>query len=168
MRFGIGVHDSLTLDEIGTRLSVTRERIRQIETKALRKLRRSELTEHLMSTAARVESEDRDLLQESKEPEGIDSLDTASEVPKHQVQKRPVDAKASQLHKRSDRAKPTVLAQVLAKAEKLGVLVEDGRQTSACCIWVRLLATPDAQHRALARKLIELGFQHAMGKGYWK
>ncbi|WP_312843354.1 sigma-70 family RNA polymerase sigma factor [Diaphorobacter nitroreducens] len=39
MRFGIGVDDELTLNEIGSRFGVTRERIRQIEAKAIRKLR---------------------------------------------------------------------------------------------------------------------------------
>ena len=39
MRFGIGISDAMTLDEIGTRMGVTRERIRQIEAKALRKLK---------------------------------------------------------------------------------------------------------------------------------
>lgn len=39
MRFGIGYDDSYTLDEIGTRYSLTRERIRQIERRALKKLR---------------------------------------------------------------------------------------------------------------------------------
>jgi RNA polymerase primary sigma factor len=38
MRFGIGISDAMTLDEIGIRMGVTRERIRQIEAKALRKL----------------------------------------------------------------------------------------------------------------------------------
>jgi RNA polymerase primary sigma factor len=38
MRFGIGLNTDHTLEEIGKRFSVTRERIRQIEAKALRKL----------------------------------------------------------------------------------------------------------------------------------
>jgi RNA polymerase primary sigma factor len=38
MRNGIGVEDSMTLEEIGVVMDVTRERIRQIEAKALRKL----------------------------------------------------------------------------------------------------------------------------------
>jgi RNA polymerase primary sigma factor len=38
MRFGIGLNADHTLEEIGKRFSVTRERIRQIEAKALRKL----------------------------------------------------------------------------------------------------------------------------------
>jgi RNA polymerase primary sigma factor len=39
LRFGIGDEGEHTLEEVGRRFSVTRERIRQIETKALRKLR---------------------------------------------------------------------------------------------------------------------------------
>jgi RNA polymerase primary sigma factor len=38
MRFGIGVNTDHTLEEVGQQFSVTRERIRQIEAKALRKL----------------------------------------------------------------------------------------------------------------------------------
>ena len=39
MRFGIGVDRDHTLDEIGWQLSITRERVRQIEVKAMRKLK---------------------------------------------------------------------------------------------------------------------------------
>ncbi len=39
MRFGIGENTDYTLEEVGERFNVTRERIRQIESKALRKLR---------------------------------------------------------------------------------------------------------------------------------
>jgi RNA polymerase primary sigma factor len=41
MRFGIGYDDSCTLDEIGSRYSLTRERIRQIERRALKKMRQN-------------------------------------------------------------------------------------------------------------------------------
>ncbi|MDM5147810.1 RNA polymerase sigma factor RpoD [Candidatus Persebacteraceae bacterium Df01] len=39
MRFGIGVNNDYTLEEVGRQFEVTRERIRQIEAKALRKMR---------------------------------------------------------------------------------------------------------------------------------
>ena len=39
MRFGIGINTDHTLEEVGQKFSVTRERIRQIEAKALRKLK---------------------------------------------------------------------------------------------------------------------------------
>ena len=43
MRFGIGYDDSYTLDEIGNLYKLTRERIRQIERRALRKLKQHEM-----------------------------------------------------------------------------------------------------------------------------
>ena len=39
LRFGIGERSNHTLEEVGKEFAVTRERIRQIEAKALRKLR---------------------------------------------------------------------------------------------------------------------------------
>jgi DNA-binding CsgD family transcriptional regulator len=39
MRFGIGMNTDHTLEEVGQQFSVARERIRQIEAKALRKLK---------------------------------------------------------------------------------------------------------------------------------
>jgi RNA polymerase sigma factor (sigma-70 family) len=39
LRYGIGISEEMTLDEVGDRFDVTRERIRQIETKAFRKLK---------------------------------------------------------------------------------------------------------------------------------
>lgn len=39
LRYGLGLDRELTLDEIGRRLSVTRERVRQIEAKAVAKIR---------------------------------------------------------------------------------------------------------------------------------
>ena len=48
LRFGIGQDRAYTLDEIGKQLGVTRERIRQIETKALRKIRNPSRAKNLM------------------------------------------------------------------------------------------------------------------------
>jgi len=47
MRFGLGHKDELTLEVIGQKYSVTRERIRQIEAKALKKLRHPTRSVHL-------------------------------------------------------------------------------------------------------------------------
>jgi RNA polymerase primary sigma factor len=49
MRFGIGVNDESTLEHIGNRFGVTRERVRQIETRALQKLRDTELGSRLQA-----------------------------------------------------------------------------------------------------------------------
>ncbi len=47
LRFGIGVRSDHTLEEVGQEFAVTRERIRQIEAKALRKLRHPLRSRHL-------------------------------------------------------------------------------------------------------------------------
>ena len=49
MRFGIDMNTDHTLEEVGKQFDVTRERIRQIEAKALRKLRHTTRSEHLRS-----------------------------------------------------------------------------------------------------------------------
>jgi RNA polymerase primary sigma factor len=49
MRFGIEMNTDHTLEEVGKQFDVTRERIRQIEAKALRKLRHPSRSEKLRS-----------------------------------------------------------------------------------------------------------------------
>ena len=53
MRFGIGQTTECTLEEVGKRFAVTRERIRQIEAKALRRLRTTERWRNLESFLGR-------------------------------------------------------------------------------------------------------------------
>ncbi len=52
MRFGIGVDRDHTLEEVGKRLSITRERVRQIEVQAMRKLKHPSRLHALKSLAA--------------------------------------------------------------------------------------------------------------------
>ena len=49
MRFGIGMNTDHTLEEVGQQFSVTRERIRQIEAKSLRKLKHPSRSRKLRS-----------------------------------------------------------------------------------------------------------------------
>ena len=53
LRYGLGTDREYTLEEIGKRLSVTRERVRQIESRALQKLRATKQREAAMITSRR-------------------------------------------------------------------------------------------------------------------
>ena len=54
MRFGIGMNTDHTLEEVGLQFSVTRERIRQIEAKALRKLKHPSRSKQLKKFPRKV------------------------------------------------------------------------------------------------------------------
>ena len=58
MRFGIEMPSDHTLEEVGKQFDVTRERIRQIETKALRKLRHPSRADKLRSFVENTEKEE--------------------------------------------------------------------------------------------------------------
>ena len=54
MRFGIGEKSDHTLEEVGQDFEVTRERIRQIEAKALRKLRHPSRSQAAQAASSRT------------------------------------------------------------------------------------------------------------------
>lgn len=169
MRFGIGVHEALTLDEIGIRFGVTRERIRQIESKAIRKLRHPSRSEPFARTVLGVQTEQNPLSANAQEPEEDELYDDVQTSAALQAQKQPAAVRSlSESNQTIDPSKSTALDRMLAQAIELGVPVEDGRATASGRVWVRLLSTPDNRHRRLARKLIELGFDYSPGKGYWR
>ena len=58
MRFGIQMNTDHTLEEVGKQFDVTRERIRQIEAKALRKLRHPNRSDKLMNFVGEWSDED--------------------------------------------------------------------------------------------------------------
>lgn len=165
MRFGIGVKDELTLEEIGTLLQVTRERVRQIEAKALRKLKHpSRLSsfsrlalglkpEENTASNTRDSSDNRPSVSENMDP-SAETTQQTSALPPGSLQPKTSPSSVT-------------LDWVLAQAVDLGVAVEDGRDTDSGCIWVNLVATPNSAHRWLERKLVDLGFAFWLGRGYW-
>ena len=165
MRFGIGVKDELTLEEIGTLLQVTRERVRQIEAKALRKLKHPSL----LSTFSRLALGLRP--QENTASNTRDSSDNRPSVSENMDPSAETTQQTSALPPGTLQPKTSpssvTLDWVLAQAVDLGVAVEDGRDTDSGCIWVSLVATPNSAHRWLERKLVDLGFAFWPGRGYW-
>ncbi|MEN3044960.1 MAG: sigma-70 family RNA polymerase sigma factor [Candidatus Hydrothermales bacterium] len=58
LRFGLGIHPPMTLEQVGRIFGVTRERIRQIEAQALKKLRHPKRAEKLKSLLEKLERRD--------------------------------------------------------------------------------------------------------------
>ena len=57
LRFGLEGRDPLTLEEVGAKIGVTRERIRQLQEQALRQLRKNMATYQKQRTAEEIEEE---------------------------------------------------------------------------------------------------------------
>jgi RNA polymerase primary sigma factor len=166
MRFGIGLADAMTLEEIGARLDVTRERIRQIEVAALRKLkhpaRLNRLARELNGPSLEEDLKGADALEESADRDDL----TAKAISAALAPAR--EALASVAPARPKNPKTTALDRLLEKARELGVAVEDEIELGARRILVRITETPDNTSRKLVRKLIEIGFNFRPGKGYWR
>lgn len=168
MRYGIGVQDSMTLEEIGARMDVTRERIRQIEAKAMRRLRHPArldrfLTELGLAPAARPE-QGTDGAGEADDDADCNAQPTAkTSAPKP----RPAASVVPRSERRGG-SEPTALDKLLGQAREAGIVVEDYLEGEARRLWVHITNTADNRSRKIARKLIALGFEFWPGKGYWR
>lgn len=172
LRFGIGVQEAMTLEEIGTRLEVTRERIRQIEAKAIRHLkhpaRLDRLLRELNGTPPPKLAEIKAELIESEDVAGSNSPPTPVSSSAAKPQPVTQSAKAVPRPDSIQSTAPTILDKVLAMATVLGFTVEDERDRKSGRVWVNILETPNIHSRKLVRKMLDLGFEFWPGKGYWR
>lgn len=72
MRFGLALDDALTLEEVGLRFDLTRERIRQIESKALKRLDQRRNRERLLGWLREGDPDTKRSSNASEEPEAND------------------------------------------------------------------------------------------------
>lgn len=138
MRFGIGGQESMTLEEIGARLDLTRERIRQIEAAALRKLKHPARLDKLLRELNGAPPQHNPMVHLATKPERPNSL------------------------------KPSALEKLLGQVLATGVVINDEREENSGRIWIRITETTDNRLRKLVRKLFGMGFEFSLGKGYWK
>jgi RNA polymerase primary sigma factor len=168
MRFGIGVGEVLTLDEIGMRFEVTRERIRQIEAKAIRKLQSPARSEPFARMVLGLEPEDNRLAPGAHAIVGDDRPNASEAVLPEPAPQRPAAIRPPREQtQRATSSKPSELDQILAKAREIGVGVDDDRLGSGR-IWVELLEARDNNQRRLVRRMLSVGFALWPGKGYWR
>ena len=164
LRYGIGVHDTLTLEEIGQRYDVTRERIRQIEARAILKLKHPSRMDTLVLArfGGSLSCEGQDEV-DGAEPKDAEPATEAKPTQHPAVPKTALPSRA-----RPAPAQSSDLDQLLAQAAELGIPVSDDRKRASGRIWVKLVEKPDNRYRRLARNLLDLGFEFWPGEGYWR
>lgn len=166
MRYGIGTPDALTLEEVGQRYEVTRERVRQIETKALQKLSRPNRRDAFARTAlgiTKVSERSKAVVEGNSIPDA-ESTDQSEELG---LRPPEVDFKSTPGNPNTRAGHSSRLGQLLARAAQLGVAIDDERDGQSGKIWVNLVGTSDKPKRLLARQLLKFGFKSWPGKGYW-
>jgi RNA polymerase primary sigma factor len=170
MRYGVGVYSELTLDEIGRRCGLTRERIRQIESKGI-KLARIQLG--LLSP--RGANEDGD-----EEPDSSESGDARSNVgngDESHVQPLCTDETATTTQVAAQQGSSTeqgggtcsispVQAALLYKAKAGGLQVMSYMEATREVTLVMLKHAETPTLKVLAEELLDAGFQHKPGIGY--
>lgn len=169
LHFGVDIHDSMTLAEIGTRLELTRERIRQIETAGLRNAKQVLLQnkdqQGICGASSQRQKKDLVLTRDSGK-----GLDTKMRIAKP-VASEPKFHTHLPVVERVERrigVVPTALEKLLSHVRAIGFEVEERLDDPDRRIWVRITETPDNHSRKIVRKLIDFGFEFWPGKGYWR
>lgn len=185
MRFGIGKGDAMTLDEIGTQMGVTRERIRQIESKAIRYLKNpgrlaALLTELNGPNTPECPKDDEeaggsshDLVDEAQVKKLVEALTHKAprknvlkpspikvEIPTFEVEPNELETRAS--------AVSVQVQKLLDEATRLGASVQFEPQGAGTSIWVDFSIAAMTPPRSLIRDLVYSGFSLWPGRGYWK
>ncbi len=171
LRFGIGVDEPCTLEEVGQLFEVTRERIRQIEAKAMRRLMNPGRLDMLRPWLDRgAEDKTRKPTQESDAAKSEGSRGRARDEPKQSESSdaEPSEAPVPEPAVSAGPEDPAALDRLLARASEMGIVVEHTGDGISRATWVNVDEARDNQTRGLVRRLLAMGFMHWPGKGYWK
>ena len=189
MRFGIGVPDAMTLDEIGVRMGVTRERIRQLESKAIRYLKHPGRLDALLTALNGPNPPKRPKDEEEEEEE--DDRATSDPIDEAQIQKLFEAVSVEPQRKNARRPLPfpvelpslelgpsepaqlahsqsSLVQKLLFEATLLGATVEFDLQGADNSVWIDFSKASTTPPRPWIRKIIASGFKFWPGKGYWR
>jgi RNA polymerase primary sigma factor len=186
MRFGIGVPDVMTLEEVGSRMGVTRERIRQLESKAMRVLKHPGRLGGLLKTFKGPSPPEH-----PRYDERIDDTEPSDPADEAQVQElaEAVRSKTAQIDARncfmvaaeiptfdrdpsekalSPNALPSAMHKLVTEAAALGASITFDLQGSGKWIWIDFSKSGVTPSPPLVRKMNLMGFKSWPGKGYWR
>jgi len=171
LRYGIGMSDAKTLEQVGVTFDLTRERIRQIESKALRKLASAHATRALAHAiahpSARSENDVADLPTEAGDGQDEGENDLIQRRAFNVEQPSP---KSRNLERVSIReipvtgdpsdpsALPSSIRRLLDAARGLGFLIDVQAQDGRARILVADAPVLDRTSRKMVRELLQMGF----------
>lgn len=164
LRYGIGIDEPQTLEEIGALFDVTRERIRQIESKALSKLKHPTRVARLAQWSLDPERHRPSVPEDQnndRDGEAIAAPPVAP-LPRAPATRPPIVARTE------GGKRLTAVERVLRQAALLDIPVEQTTRGEVTTTWVLLTKAIDNRHRKLIRSLMALGFEYWPSKGYWR
>jgi len=162
LRFGIGLSEPLTLEKVGKRINVTRERIRQIESKALQQLshpaRKAQVSSWMSeATSIRYPSKTRSVVSKTVERRDPPAPKINPEI----------SAKKAVVPLGARTKLDIKLDQLVAIAVGIGKSVDDRTHNGARSICIEMAANPQtSKERWLIRSLLAADFAYLPGKGY--
>jgi RNA polymerase primary sigma factor len=177
LRYGIGGEEPMTLDEVGKCFGLTRERIRQVESKLLRKLRSAvnfareaigieNIVQPIKRRKIRDQEEIEELVVEDNTVNGLGDEGSIGDADLPREEIRDFDQATSS--RRAKKLKLSPIDEILSLASELGVSYIDERSNSSGMVFINLVEVPDKRFRRFVRLLLDNGFSFWPGKGYWR
>ena len=180
LRFGLGVRDAMTLEEIGRCFDVTRERVRQIEKKALKRLAHPTRREVLAFFMGDAYAPERPSSIAELSP-GATNVTLATQAegtpPKHtdpatKTRLRSVPARHGLEQATAEKESDSLdvrdgLSALVEEARALGLHVDDNRSEGGG-IAITIPITFDAKLQTLVQSMAASGFRHLYGRTYFR
>ncbi|WP_157653213.1 sigma-70 family RNA polymerase sigma factor [Burkholderia ubonensis] len=178
LRFGIRVNEHRTLEQIGEIFGVTRERVRQIEAKAMRRLLSAPYYDPLAKAVGRAPLLRQKAIDEEEVPIGDDAArtnmtsthssesSTASKTQTRSNASCPTFATSVPISNSAHDSIPKSMQRLLDLAHELGVSVSRDLSGSGADFVFGEIEQQNIKARKLIRELLGMGYTWEPGKGY--